>query len=267
MGSYKAYLEQGLDLCPKIYLQEDPDPPPNDVSREFAYERAASSRDLTHASQDTECTGDYIATSSIPTRASEDTESPPDYIATSSIPTRTSQDTRFALTTPSSNRTHVSQDIQLPPDVFSASSSNATRPSQDTHLARSIPTTNSSQDSHGDLTTSSNNHTPSTPRSNPLSHLAHPSEPNPLPSQSLNSKNRNPSPPPAIQQPQGPCPPCAKRPWSKVLRAPPPPEPPSPHAPGLWTKVLCSSTTPPPAPDTVAPEALKPHGLFTRRRA
>ncbi|OBT72147.1 hypothetical protein VF21_08786 [Pseudogymnoascus sp. 05NY08] len=263
MGSYKVYLEQGLDLCPKIYLQEDPDPPPDDASRQFAYERGASSRNPTHASQDTESARDYIATSSIPTRASEDTESARDYIASSSIPTRSSQDTRFALTTPSSNRTQASQDIQITPDIFPASSSSPTRPSQDTHLARSIPTTNASQ---GDLTTSSNNRTPSIPRSTSLpSHPSYLPEPQtqPLHSQSLNPKDRNPSPPPAPPQPQGPCPPCAKRLWSKVLRAPPPPEP---RAPGLWTKVPCSSTTPPPAPDAVEPEAPKPHGLFTRRR-
>ncbi|OBT87450.1 hypothetical protein VE02_04693 [Pseudogymnoascus sp. 03VT05] len=266
MGSYKAYLEQGLDLCPKIYLQEDPDPPPDDASRQFAYERGASSRNPTHASQDTESARDYIATSSIPTRASEDTEFARDYVASSSIPTRSSQDTRFALTTPSSNRTQASQDLQITPDIFPASPSNPTRPSQYSELARSI-TTNSSHDSQGDLTTSSNNLTPSIPRSNPLpSHPSHLPDPQPLHSQSLNLKDRNPSPPPAPPQPQGPCPPCAKRLWSKVLRAPPPPEPLSPRTPGLWIKVLCSSTTPPPAPDTIESEAPKPHGLFTRRR-
>ncbi|OAF58313.1 hypothetical protein VC83_06519 [Pseudogymnoascus destructans] len=258
MGSYKAYLEQGLDLCPKIYLQEDPDPqtqdadypgrPPDGASqgRQFDYERTASSSNPNHASQGT--------------------ESARDYIATSSIPIRSSQDTRFALPTPSSNRSHASQDMQVTPDVFSASSSNPTRPNQDTQVTRSIPTSNSSRDSHGDLTTSSNNRTQSTPRSNPLSHLTRPSEPNPLPSQSLNSKDRNPSPPPAPPHPPGPCPPCAKRLWSKVLRAPPPPEPPSPRTPGLWTKVLCSSTTPPLAPDPTEQEAPRPHGLFTKRR-
>ncbi|KFY06128.1 hypothetical protein V491_08839, partial [Pseudogymnoascus sp. VKM F-3775] len=55
MGSYKAYLEQGLDLRPKIYLHDDPDPqtkhanhpePLDDVSqcKGSDYEKTASLR-------------------------------------------------------------------------------------------------------------------------------------------------------------------------------------------------------------------------------
>ena len=274
MGSYKAYLEQGLDLCPKIYLQEDPDPqtqhahyldPQDVVSQdiEFAYECTASSSKPTHDSQDIESAPDYIASSSIPTRSSKDTEFAPDYIASSSIPTRSSQDTRFALTTSSSNRTNGSRDIQFTPDISSASLSNPTRPSQDTQLDRSTPTHNS----QGDFTASPNNRTPSHPRSNPLScHSSHLPELQTSHTDRPKSKDREPSPPRAAPQLHDPCPPCAKRLWSKVIRAPPPLEPPSPRPPGLWTKVLCSPTTPPPASDPSEPEASRPHGSLSRRR-
>ncbi|KFZ12230.1 hypothetical protein V502_07200 [Pseudogymnoascus sp. VKM F-4520 (FW-2644)] len=231
MGSYKAYLDQGLDLCPKIYLQDsvpqiqhaDHREPPDDVSTQFAYERTASS----------------------------------------STPTRPSQDTRFALTTPSSNRTHASQDIESTPD-FSASTSNPTRPSHDTQFARSTPTNNSIHASQGDLTTSSNNRTPSNPRSNPLlSPTPHLTEPQSSQTYRPKPNHRKPSPPPAPPQP-----PCAKRLWSKCLRVPPPLESKNPRTPGLWTKVLSSSTTPPPASDPPGTELEAPrrHGLFSRRR-
>ncbi|KFY51855.1 hypothetical protein V496_08756 [Pseudogymnoascus sp. VKM F-4515 (FW-2607)] len=256
MGSYKAYIDQGLDLCPKIYLQDEPKSrtqhadhtePPDDASAHITYERTASSSSPTHTSQDTESSRDYIASSSITSHAS--------------------QDTRFALATPSSNRTHASQDIQSNPDIFSVSSSNQTRPSQDTQLARSTPTKNFIHASQGDLTTSPNNRNPSNHPSNPL--LSHPSHlPEPQSSQTHRSKSKDsePSPLPTPPQTLDPCPPCAKPLWSKVIRAPPP-EPPGPRTPGLWSKALCSSTTPPPAP---APGAIKlepprRHGLFSRR--
>ncbi|KFY25180.1 hypothetical protein V493_04784 [Pseudogymnoascus sp. VKM F-4281 (FW-2241)] len=219
MGSYKAYLEQGLDLCPKIYLPDDREPQtqhvdypelPDDVRQgtQFAYERKATLNTPTHASQgqDIGPTRDFIAPLRIPTRPTQDTDSAHDFIAPSSIPTRPSQDTPSNNRTPSNSR--------------------------------------------------------SNPRSNSLSsHQSHLSRPDPLHSQSLNSKDSNPFPPPAPPQPRSPC---YKPLWSKVTRAPPPP---SPRTTGLWTNGLRSSTaTPPLAPDAVELEASRPDGLFARRR-
>ncbi|KFX90323.1 hypothetical protein O988_08258 [Pseudogymnoascus sp. VKM F-3808] len=260
MGSYKAYLEQGLDPCPKIYVQEEPEPPlqhaddpepPDDVRqcKQFDYE----------------CT----ASSSNPTRGSQDTGVVRDCIGSSSVPTQSSQDTRFAVTTSSSNRTHVSQDIQVTPGIASASSSNpTTRASQDSYPTGSTPPNNSIHANQNDFRAPPRNPTPSAPLSNPLqSHSTHLLETDNLQTQSLNTEGRNPSPPPAAPHQCDPCPPCAKRLWSKVLCSPQPPsEAKIPRGSGLWSKVLCSPATPPQERESPEPQAPRPHGLFARRR-
>ncbi|KFY51753.1 hypothetical protein V497_08881 [Pseudogymnoascus sp. VKM F-4516 (FW-969)] len=259
MGSYKAYLEQGLDLCPKIYVQEEPEPPLQHADDPEPPDDVSQGKQL-----DYECT----ASSSNPTRRSHDTGIARDHIVSSSVPTRSSQDTRFALTTSSSKRTHASQEIQVTRGVVSASSSNSTiRSSQDRHPAGSTPPNLSIYANQSDFRAPPRNPTPSTPRSNPLpSQPTHPLETGLLRSQSLKSEDRTQSPPPPAQQKCDPYPPCAKRLWSKVLCSPPPAEAKPPRSSGLWSKVLCSPATPPQERESPEPQAPRPHGLFTRRR-
>ncbi|KFX87566.1 hypothetical protein V490_08156, partial [Pseudogymnoascus sp. VKM F-3557] len=190
MGSYKAYLEQGLDLCPKIYVPEEPEPPLQHADDPEPPDDVSQGKQL-----DYECT----ASSSNPTRGSHDTGIARDHIVSSSVPTRSSQDTRFALTTSSSNRTHASQDIQVTPGIVSASSSNpTTRASQDSYPAGPTPPKNSIHANQSDFRAPPRNPTPSTPRSKPLpSHPTHLLETDNLQTQSLNPEDRDLSPPPA----------------------------------------------------------------------